>query len=43
MRDSEPPLILRLQHDTLLFDLRTVRDDQEQTLVETVTGAFQST
>jgi len=43
MRDSEPPLILRLQHETLLFDLRTVREDQEQILVETVTGAFQST
>ncbi len=42
MRESEPPLILRLQHETLLFDLRTVREDQEKTLVETVTGVFQS-
>jgi len=42
MRDGEPPLILRLQHETLLFDLRTVREDQEQTLVDKITGAFQS-
>lgn len=40
MRDGEQPLILRLQHETLLFDLRTVRDDQEQTLVEKIAGAF---
>ena len=42
MRDGEPPLILRLQHETLFFDLRTVREDQEQTLVEKIAGAFQS-
>ncbi len=42
MRSGEPPLILRLQHETLLFDLRTVREDQEQTLVDKITGAFQS-
>ncbi len=42
MRKGETPLVLRLQHDTLLLDLRTVREDQEQTLVEMVTGAFYS-
>ncbi len=42
LRNGEPPLIIRLQHDTLLFDLRTVREDQEQILVDKVTGIFQS-
>lgn len=41
LRSGEPPLVLRLQHETLLFDLRTVREDQEQTLVEKVTEVFQ--
>lgn len=35
MRQGEPPVILRLQHDSLVFDLRTVGDDQ----LEALTGA----
>ncbi len=40
LRCCEPPVVLRLQHETMLFDLRTVREDQEQILVDKVTEVF---
>ncbi len=41
LRHTNPPVILRLQQDTLLFDPRTVFENQEATLVETVRKAYQ--
>ncbi len=41
LRHTDPPVILRLQHDTLLFDPRTVFEDQEDTLVNMVKKAYQ--
>ncbi len=40
LRHTNPPVILRLQHDTLLFDPRTVFEDQETTLIESVRRAY---
>ncbi len=40
LRHTNPPVILRLQHDTLLFDPRTIFEDQEAILVEAVRRAY---
>lgn len=40
LRQGDPPVILRLQQDTLLFDLRTIFEDQEDALVEAVRMAY---
>lgn len=40
LRHGEPPVILRLQQDSLLFDPRTIFEDQEDSLVEAVTKAY---
>ncbi len=42
LRSGRPPVILRLQHDTLLFDPRTIFEDQEATLLEVVGKAYQA-
>jgi L-seryl-tRNA(Ser) seleniumtransferase len=42
LRLGEPPVILRLQQDSLFFDLRTVRPDQELSLVEAINKVFDS-
>ena len=39
LRGNDPPVILRLQHDTLLFDPRTIFEEQEDSLVEAVRTA----
>lgn len=40
LRAGDPPVILRLQQDTLLFDPRTIFEDQEDSLVEAVRKAY---
>lgn len=40
LRKYNPPVILRVQQDALLFDLRTIAENQEKLLLEAVTGAF---
>lgn len=41
LRLNNPPVILRLQHDMLLFDPRTVFEDQEDILVQALEKAYQ--
>ncbi len=41
LRLNNPPVILRLQHDMLLFDPRTVFEDQEDILVQALKKAYQ--
>lgn len=40
LRLNDPPVILRLQHDMLLFDPRTVFEDQEDILVQALEMAY---
>lgn len=40
LRRGAPPVILRLHQDTLLFDPRTIREDEEQILLEAVRNAY---
>ncbi len=40
LRAGNPPVILRLQQDTLLFDPRTIFEEQEDSLVEAVRTAY---
>jgi len=40
LRHTNPPVILRLQQDTLLFDPRTIFEGQESALVEAVRKAY---
>jgi len=41
LRQGDPPVILRLQQDTLLFDPRTIFEDQEDALVKAVRMAYE--
>lgn len=40
LRKYDPPVILRVQQDILLFDLRTIPKDQEELLSKAITGVF---
>jgi len=40
LRQGNPPVILRLQQDSLLFDPRTIREDEEEVLVEAIRRAY---
>ncbi len=40
LRCGDPPVILRLQHNSLYFDPRTIFEDQEEMLVEAVKKAY---
>lgn len=42
LRSGDPPVILRLQQDKLLFDPRTIFENQEDALVEAVRNVFSS-
>lgn len=39
LRQASPPVIARLQQDSLLFDLRTVMENQDKTLIDAVKGS----
>ena len=40
LRHGDPPVILRLQQESLLFDPRTICEDQEDSLIEAVIKAY---
>ena len=42
LRQSKPPVVLRLQHDTLLFDPRTILLEQEEMLLSSLEEALKS-
>jgi hypothetical protein len=42
LRLQDPPIILRLEEDKVLVDLRTVFPSQEQMLTEGLRAAFQA-
>ncbi len=40
LRSGDPPVILRLQHESLLFDPRTIFEDQEEMLIDAIKKAY---
>jgi len=40
LRQGNPPVILRLQQDSLIFDTRTIMEGQEKVLIEAVRRAY---
>jgi L-seryl-tRNA(Ser) seleniumtransferase len=41
LRDNDPPIIARIEHDLLCLDPRTVLPDQEQALITAVLACLQ--
>jgi len=42
LRSSSPPVVARIEHDEILFDLRTVTPEQDETLLEAIVSCAAS-